>query len=232
MKDKLRILYVEDDLNLGFVVKDMLEENGYDVKLCTDGQEAIKEFGADAYNLCVLDIMLPNKDGFEVAEFIRKINTDIPIIFLSAKSLADDKIKGLKLGADDYITKPFSTEEFLLRVENILKRSGAESLKADHKDVFALGNYQLNYPEFCLYYNHEERRLTEREAKLLRILAMHKNQVVTREILLKSVWGKDDYFTGRSMDVFISKLRKYLVEDDRVKIQVVHGIGFKMIVPE
>lgn len=230
--NKLKILYVEDDINLGFVVKDMLEDNGYEVKLCSDGQEAITEFANNHYQLCVLDIMLPTKDGFEVAEFIRQVNKDVPIIFLSAKSLSEDKIKGLKIGADDYITKPFSTEEFLLRVENILKRSGAENTKTDHKDVFQLGEYELNFPEFLLIHSSEQRRLTEREAKLLRILAIHQNQVVTREILLKSVWGKDDYFTGRSMDVFISKLRKYLSADENVKIQVIHGIGFKLQIPE
>jgi DNA-binding response OmpR family regulator len=176
--------------------------------------------------------MLPNKDGFEVAEFIRKVNPQVPIIFLSAKSLAEDKVRGLKLGADDYITKPFTTEEFLLRVENLLKRSGNGDAEADKKDVFRLGRYEFNFPEYTLLIGADHKRLTEREANLLRILCMHKNQVVTREILLKSVWGKDDYFTGRSMDVFISKLRKYLADDDRVKIQVVHGIGFKLVYPE
>jgi len=227
----ISILYVEDDLNLGFVVKDMLEDQGYDVKLCTDGQSAIQKFGSENFHLCILDIMLPNKDGFEVAEFIRKLNPQVPIIFLSAKSLAEDKVKGLKIGADDYITKPFSREEFLLRVENLLKRTGGGVVPADRKDVFAIGNYELNYKEYTLSLDGDQKRLTEREANLLRILSMHKNQVVTREILLKSVWGKDDYFTGRSMDVFISKLRKYLTGDDRVKIQVVHGIGFKLVVP-
>jgi DNA-binding response OmpR family regulator len=230
---KINILYVEDDLNLGFVVKDLLEDRGYNVKLCTDGQSAIQKFGSENFHLCVLDIMLPNKDGFEVAEFVRKVDARIPIIFLSAKSLAEDKVKGLKMGADDYITKPFSTEEFLLRVENILKRSGTTGTSAaDQKDIFHMGNYELNYPEYNLYIDGEQKHLTEREANLLRILCMHKNQVVTREILLKSVWGKDDYFTGRSMDVFISKLRKYLSADERVKIQVVHGIGFKLVTPE
>lgn len=232
VKKKVNILYVEDDLNLGFVVKDMLEDQGYQVKLSTDGQSAIQKFGTENFNLCILDIMLPNKDGFEVAEFIRKVNPQVPIIFLSAKSLAEDKVKGLRLGADDYITKPFTTEEFLLRVENLLKRSGNGDAEPERKDLFRLGRYEFNFPEYTLSSEHEQKRLTEREANLLRILCMHKNQVVTREILLKSVWGKDDYFTGRSMDVFISKLRKYLADDERVKIQVVHGIGFKLIYPE
>jgi DNA-binding response OmpR family regulator len=221
-KKNINILYVEDDINLGFVVKEVLEEKGYTVKHCVDGDEAIQKFGSDSFHLCILDIMLPNKDGFEVAE---------PIIFLSAKSLSDDKIKGLKIGADDYITKPFSTEEFLLRVENLLKRTGTLDSDGDDKDIFPVGKYTFNYKEYCLILGDDIKRLTEREANLLRLLCLHKNQIITREILLKSVWGKDDYFTGRSMDVFISKLRKYLSADDNVKIQVVHGIGFKMIIP-
>lgn len=230
-KKNISILYVEDDMNLGFVVKEVLEERGYTVKHCMDGDEAIQKFGTDSFQLCILDIMLPNKDGFEVAEFIRKVDATVPIIFLSAKSLSDDKIKGLKIGADDYITKPFSTEEFLLRVENLLKRTGTLENDGNDKDVFQLGKYTFNYKEYCLNLDTETKRLTEREANLLRLLCLHKNQIITREVLLKSVWGKDDYFTGRSMDVFISKLRKYLSSDDSVKIQVVHGIGFKMIIP-
>lgn len=227
----IKILYVEDDSNLSFVIKDLLEENGYVVRHCMDGQTAIQKFGTDSYDLCILDVMLPQKDGFEVAEFIRKVNPDVPIIFLTAKSLSEDRIKGLKIGADDYITKPFSTEELLLRVENILKRSGTLNSNKTKKDIFELGKYVFNFPDYSLQLNGESRHLTEREANLLRLLCLHKNEVVTREVLLKSVWGKDDYFTGRSMDVFISKLRKYLSEDENIKIQVVHGIGFKLIAP-
>lgn len=228
----IKILYVEDDSNLSIVMKDLLEENGYTVRHCLDGQSAIQKFGTDNFDLCILDVMLPQKDGFEVAEFIRKVNPDIPIIFLTAKSLSEDRITGLRIGADDYITKPFSTEELLLRVKNILKRSGALHADKAKKDVFELGKYTFNFPEYSLYLNGESRHLTEREANLLRLLCLHKNEVVTREILLKSVWGKYDYFTGRSMDVFISKLRKYLSEDESIKIQVVHGIGFKLIVSD
>ncbi len=228
----IKILYVEDDSNLSFVIKDLLEENGYSVTHCMDGQSAIQKFGTDSFDLCILDVMLPQKDGFEVAEFIRKVNTEVPIIFLTAKSLSEDRIKGLRIGADDYITKPFSTEELLLRVENILKRLGTLHTDKAKKDIFELGKYTFNFPDYSLHFNGESRHLTEREAHLLRLLCLHKNQVVTREILLKSVWGKDDYFTGRSMDVFISKLRKYLSEDQSIKIQVVHGIGFKLIVGE
>lgn len=230
-KKNISILYVEDDMNLGFVVKEALEEKGYNVKHCLDGVSAIQKFGTETFQLCILDIMLPNKDGFEVAELIRKVDATVPIIFLSAKSLSDDKIKGLKIGADDYITKPFSTEEFLLRVENLLKRTGNLENDGNDKDVFQLGKYTFSYKEYSLFLDTEIKRLTEREANLLRLLCLHKNQIITREVLLKSVWGKDDYFTGRSMDVFISKLRKYLSADDNVKIQVVHGIGFKMIIP-
>lgn len=226
----IKILYVEDDSNLSFVIKDLLEESGYTVRHCSDGQTAIQKFGTENFDLCILDIMLPHKDGFEVAEFIRKVNAEVPVIFLTAKSLSEDRIKGLRMGADDYITKPFSTEELLLRVENILKRSGSLQADKTKKDVFELGKYTFNFPDYSLQLNGVSRHLTEREANLLRLLCLHKNEVVTREILLKSVWGKDDYFTGRSMDVFISKLRKYLSEDESIKIQVVHGIGFKLIV--
>jgi DNA-binding response OmpR family regulator len=233
MKEKknIHILYVEDDTNLSFVIKEVLEEEGYGVQLCTDGKSAIQAVGLGTFDLCVLDVMLPHHDGFEVAEFVRKVHKDIPIIFVTAKSMAEDKIKGLRMGADDYITKPFSTEEFLLRIENILKRSGKIASSINNKDEFSIGRYVLNTKEYELKFGDQIRRLTEKEANLLRILCMHANEAVTREILLKSVWGKDDYFTGRSMDVFISKLRKYLTDDESVKIQVVHGIGFKLIMP-
>lgn len=226
----IKILYVEDDSNLSFVIKDLLEDSGFSVSHCSDGQTAIQKFGTDNFDLCILDVMLPQKDGFEVAEFIRKINPEVPIIFLTAKSLSEDRIKGLRIGADDYITKPFSTEELLLRVENILKRTGTLQNDKAKKDIFEIGKYTFNFPDYSLHINGNSRHLTEREANLLRLLCLHKNQVVTREVLLKSIWGKDDYFTGRSMDVFISKLRKYLSEDESIKIQVVHGIGFKLIV--
>lgn len=226
---KPKILYVEDDLNLGFVVKDTLEDEGYEVKLCTDGESASQKFGSENFDLCILDIMLPKKDGFEIAELIRKLNPSIPVIFLSAKALPEDRIKGLRIGADDYITKPFSTEELLLRIENLLKRSGLQTSDTSaSKDVFSLGKYEFDYNNYILKSEENTRHLTEREAKLLRMLCIHINEVITREVLLKAVWGKDDYFTGRSMDVFISKLRKYLADEPVIKIQAVHGIGFKL----
>lgn len=232
--NKPKILYVEDDLNLGFVVKDTLEDAGYDVRLCTDGETATQQFGGDTFHLAILDVMLPKKDGFEIAEFIKKIQPDLPIIFLTAKEQADDKIKGLRLGADDYITKPFSTEEFLLRVENLLRRSSRE-IQAEEgmANTFRLGDFSFEFDNYRLVHNGSDiKSLTERESKLLRVLCQQANQVITREVLLQSVWGKDDYFTGRSMDVFISKLRKYLSADERIKIQVIHGVGFKLQIPE
>jgi two-component system, OmpR family, response regulator VicR len=210
---KINILYVEDDANLGLVVREALEQKGYQVRLCADGRSAIQKFSAEPFDLCILDIMLPHVDGFEVASFFRKINSGIPIIFLTAKSMSEDKIKGLKLGADDYVTKPFDTG----------KLGGS-----DHQGRFMIGNYEFDHKNYLLKKGDSVRNLTDREANLLKILCISMNQVVTREILLKSVWGKDDYFTGRSMDVFISKLRKYLADDPRVKIQSMHGIGFKL----
>ncbi len=228
-KKDIHILYAEDDLNLGFVVKDLLEDNGYRVKICTNGSEAIKQFSQGNFQICVLDVMMPQIDGFEVAEFVRKTHPETPIIFLTAKNLSEDKIRGLKLGADDYITKPFSSEELLLRIQNVLRRT-ADLVDDTVQDTFSIGSYTLNFQEYTLEHADGNRQLTEKEALLLKTLALRINQTVQRDILLKSVWGKDDYFTGRSMDVFISRLRKYLGDDENIKIQSVHGVGLKLVV--
>ncbi len=232
-----KVLLVEDDENLGFVIKDNLLEAGYDVELCKDGQAGHQSFlqafakGAQhAHQLCILDVMMPKKDGFELAEDIRKSDTDVPIIFLTAKSMAEDKIKGLRLGADDYITKPFNIEELLLRIEAILKRTtkSEETDGAAQKDVFEIGTVRFDYLNYELLIDGNTKKLTKKEAELLRLLCIRKNEVLEREMALKIVWGADSYFNSRSMDVYITKLRKHLKQDPSVEIVNVHGKGFKL----
>lgn len=228
MKKDIQILLAEDDFNLGFVVKDLLEDEGYDVKLCSDGVAALQAYNEKPFDLCLFDVMMPLKDGFTVAENIRKVDPEMPIIFLTAKSQTDDKVKGLGLGADDYITKPFENAEFLLRIENVLRRTGKKKHRKD-PDEFSIGKFTLDTKNLTLSASDDDlQKLTAKEAKILRLLCLNVNSVVERDVLLNSVWGKDDYFTGRSMDVFITKLRKYLKNDESVKIQNIHGVGFKL----
>ncbi|NQV53540.1 MAG: response regulator transcription factor [Flavobacteriales bacterium] len=232
-KDRARVLLVEDDLNLGFVIQDHLRNEGYQADLEKDGFAGFQKFYNHAYDLCILDVMLPKKDGFTLAEDIRKIDQQVPILFLTAKSMTEDKIRGFKLGADDYLTKPFSFDELDLRIKAIMKRSkpSEEDLSQD-RDVFPLGQFDFDYKNLSLKHPEEQRTLTKKEAELLRMLCLHQDQVLTREMALTVVWGSDDYFLGRSMDVFITKLRKYLKLDERIKIMNVHGVGFKLIVDE
>lgn len=219
------ILLVEDDVNLGFVIADQLKSNGYHVSLALDGENGFKKFNEKTIHLCVLDVMMPKKDGFSLARDIRKINQDVPILFLSAKSNAEDKIEGFHSGCDDYITKPFSLEEFLLRVKSLLKRTaGVEAEETKHtigKYKFDQQNYTLKGPQF-------DKKLTKKEAEILKLLVKHKDKVLPREIVLNAVWGKNDYFVGRSCDVFITKLRKYLSSDESITITNIHGVGFKL----
>ncbi|HLV52552.1 MAG TPA: response regulator transcription factor [Cryomorphaceae bacterium] len=222
----IRILLVEDDLGLGFVIQDTLREAGYAVHLCRDGKEGLKQFNTHAYDLCLLDVMLPGKDGFELARDIRKVNPDVPIVFLTAKSVVSDKVEGFKAGGDDYITKPFSNEEFLLRIEALLRRTHSGSEETD--SVFALGKYRFDPENLSLSLDGTTRTLTKKESGILKILAERKNRVIERELLTNLVWGDDSYFVGRSLDVFITKLRKYLAEDPQVSITNVHGVGFKL----
>lgn len=221
------ILLVEDDMNLGFVIQDSLKMNGYKVHLCSDGKMGLKQFNEGEYDLCILDVMLPHKDGFTLAEDIRKINKSVPIVFLTAKSMTEDKIKGFKSGGDDYITKPFSTEEFLLRVEAILKRSGKSEEKKSNSN-YIIGTYEFESENYLLKRNGSEQKLTKKEAEVLKLLCQHKGNVLPRELVLNMVWGDDTYFNGRSLDVFITKLRKYLKDDEAIKITNVHGVGFKL----
>jgi DNA-binding response OmpR family regulator len=220
-----KILLVEDDASLGYVIKDNMEQHELDVVLCADGEVALQAFESSLFDICVLDVMLPKLDGFTLAEKIREKNKDIPIIFLSAKSMKEDKIKGFQLGADDYIVKPFNIEELILRIRVFLKRTQKESTQF----VYTLGGYTFNYVNLELTHEKALKRLTQKEADLLKLLCDHKDNMVKREHILKQVWGNDDYFAGRSMDVFISKLRKYLSYDSTLEIINYHGIGFKMI---
>ncbi len=227
---KETILLVEDDQNLGFVIQDSLKRKGYTVHLSRDGKDGLKHFNEHVYDLCVLDVMLPHKDGFSLAEDIRLINAEVPIVFLSAKSQTEDRIAGFKAGGDDYLTKPFSHEELVLRIEAILRRTSGTGSETRDREHFELGEYTFDFRNLTLTHPTEERKLTKKEADVLRLLCMHQEQVLPRELVLNMVWGDDTYFLGRSLDVFISRLRKYLKTDEKVNIVNVHGVGFKLVI--
>lgn len=222
-----RILYAEDDATLAFLTKDNLEQNHYEVTHCCDGKIGMEIFKKGDFDICILDIMMPKMDGFELATEIRKVNIDIPIIFLSAKTLKEDRIKGLRLGADDYLVKPFSIEELILKIEVFLKRSHKNNT-AD-KTIYEIGKYQFDTKNFILYNENEKISLTQRESELLKLFLDNKNTVLKREQILTSLWGDDDYFMGRSLDVFISRLRKILANEKGIAIENLHGIGFRFV---
>jgi DNA-binding response OmpR family regulator len=223
----IKILLVEDDASLGFVIQDQLKAEGFKVHLARDGKEGLQMFNDNSYHICVLDVMMPKKDGFSLAQDIRKMNEQIPILFLSAKSLTEDRIKGFHVGGDDYLTKPFSQEELLLRIKSLLKRIDIE-IESDNKTEFELGLFKFDSENLQLKGKETEKKLTKKEAQILKLLVQHQNKVLPREIVLNSVWGNDDYFVGRSLDVFITKLRKYLKEDESISIKNIHGVGFKL----
>lgn len=227
---KARILLVEDDPNLSMVLQDYLEMMDYQTHLSTDGEEGLIAFGKQEFDMCILDVMMPKMDGFTLAQKIRKKDAAIPIVFLTAKSLKEDRLKGFQTGCDDYITKPFSTEELNLRIEAILRRSMNQTAfdAAEQSEVFPLGNYTFDAENMILEHGVDKRTLTRKETALLRVLARNCNKLVARDYILNEVWGNDDYFLGRSMDVFIAKLRKYLKEDPTLAITNVHGAGFKL----
>jgi DNA-binding response OmpR family regulator len=224
---KYKILYAEDDETLAFLTKDNLEQY-YDVTHCDDGEMALNAFKKNTFDICILDIMMPKMDGFELAENIRTINSEVPIIFLSAKTLKEDRIKGLRLGADDYLVKPFSIEELLLKIEIFLKRTN-KNVIAD-KTLYTVGKYQFDSKNYLVFTDSEKISLTQRESDLLKLFLNNKNVVLKREEILKSLWGDDDYFMGRSLDVFISRLRKILSNEKGIAIENLHGIGFKFSV--
>lgn len=224
-----KILYVEDDSNLGFVTKDSLEEEGFEIDHFEDGKEALKNFKKEKYDLCLLDVNLPELDGFSLAEKIREQNQHIPIIFLTAKVLQEDRIEGLKIGGDDYITKPFSVEELVLRIKVFLKRKTINEENENQND-YKIGMFHFNFSQLLLDSDNGEQKLTHREAEVLKYLCERQNTVIKREDILTQIWGRDDYFLGRSLDVFITRLRKMLSADDSLKIENVHGVGFRFIV--
>lgn len=226
-RNQTTILLVEDDENLGLVTKMGLEDAGFNVDLRKDGFTGLAAAESKKYEICILDVMLPRQDGFSLAKDIKKLYPSIPIIFLTAKSLKEDKITGLKLGADDYITKPFDLDEVVLRIEAILNRVNSFVMPTQ-KDAFQIGLFEFDYHNQTLKLHDQVTNLTKKEADLLRILATNMNNLVERETALTMIWGSDDYFLGRSMDVFITRLRKYLKGDEKLSIVNVHGVGYKL----
>lgn len=224
---KIKILLAEDDTSLGFMISDQLKSEGYGVTLCSDGAEAYKRFNDEKFHICIFDVMMPKKDGFTLASDIRKIDSNIPILFLSAKSMTEDKVLGFKSGGDDYLTKPFSIEELQVRLTALLKRVNIHTETPEAK-VLQIGTYLFDTENFTLKHTSFEKTLTKKEAQILKILHKFINQVVERDVVLNAVWGQDDYFVGRSLDVFITKLRKYFSEDESIHILNIHGIGFKL----
>lgn len=228
-----RILLVEDDQNFGDVLRSYLEMHEFEVTLAEDGEKGLKAFKAGEYDLCITDVMMPKKDGFSLARDIREEDKELPIIFLTAKTLKEDVLEGFKIGADDYITKPFNSEELLYRVNAVLKRSQKAPDPKEEIKEFEIGKYHFNYPLRILTFNGEEKvkeKLSPKEAHLLRMFCMHKNDVLPRSKALKKIWGEDNYFTARSMDVFVTKLRKYLAADDDIEIVNIHGNGFRLLI--
>ncbi len=224
-----RVLLAEDDRNLGTILKAYLEAKGFPTTLCINGDEAYNNFLKSEFDFCIFDVMMPVKDGFTLAKDIRKTNRRIPILFLTAKSLQDDKLTGFQVGADDYITKPFSMEELLVRMKAILRRT-EPAMKPEHENkVFKLGRYTFELNRQILRFDDEEQKLTSKESMLLLILCENENEVVDRSIALKKVWDDDSYFNARSMDVYVAKLRKFLKKDETVQIINVHGIGFRLV---
>jgi DNA-binding response OmpR family regulator len=228
-----KLLLVEDDPNLGMLLQDYLQLKGkFDVILCKDGEEGLKVFTKDKFDLCILDVMMPKKDGFTLAKDIRKINPTIPIIFATAKGMMEDKVQAFTLGGDDYITKPFRIEELLLRINALLKRvaNQADQGNVQQETNFKIGDYTFDYTAQMIRKGTYSQKVSTKEADLLRLLCLKKNDVLTREEALLSIWHDDNYFNGRSMDVFLSKLRKYLKDDPNVEIVNVHGRGYKLLV--
>ena len=221
------ILLVEDDPSLGFVIKDSLIHKGYQVTLCTNGEEGDLEFQSRSFDLCILDVMMPKKDGFTLAQSIRSKNKQIPILFVTAKSMLEDKIIGFNSGGDDYLIKPFSIEELCLRIEVFLRRTSAGSHSVDEAS-YSIGDFNFDCKNFSLHHITGNKTLTQKEAEVLKLLCSNKDRVLKREEILTTVWGDDDYFMGRSLDVFISKLRKYLKDDPKVEIVNYHGVGFRL----
>ncbi|MBP8033915.1 MAG: response regulator transcription factor [Bacteroidia bacterium] len=229
-KDKINILLAEDDLNLGVLLVDYLETEGFAVKLCKDGEIALKAFQNQIFDICLLDVMMPNMDGFTLAKEIKLKDKNIPIIFITAKSLKEDKLIGYDIGADDYITKPFDEEELLWKIKAVIRRV-PESKNEIKQEVISIGKYEFDFNNQSLTISGKTQRITEKESDILNYLSQHRNHIIKREAMLKELWGENDYFLGRSLDVFISKMRRYLKEDSTITIENVFGVGFIFNVP-
>jgi len=229
MDQTLKVLLCEDDENLGMLLREYLEAKGYDTELCVDGEEGFKSFMQVKYDICVLDVMMPKKDGFTLASEIRSVNADVPIIFLTAKTLKDDILEGFKIGADDYITKPFSMEELTFRMEAILRR--VRGKKTKENTIYHLGGFTFDTQKQLLSIADVMTKLTTKESELLNLLCSHANEILQRDFALKTIWIDDNYFNARSMDVYITKLRKHLRPDTSVEIINIHGKGYKLITP-
>jgi DNA-binding response OmpR family regulator len=230
MSRKINILLAEDDDNLGILLHTFLRTKGYDVDLTRDGKQAFKKFNSESYDFCIFDVMMPEMDGFTLAKEIREIDKKIPILFLTAKGMKEDKLEGFSIGADDYMTKPFSMEELLARIEAILRRSDF-NVDAE-EEVFMVGKIKYDAQSRLLFTEGEPKKLTTKENQLLKLLIKNENEILDRQAALRAIWGDDNYFNGRSMDVYIAKLRKLLKEDERIEIMNVHGKGFQLIIKE
>ena len=229
MQKNIKILLAEDDTNLGTLLCDYLKAKGFHTVLAANGEEAFNLFAKGTYNLCLLDVMMPIKDGFTVAKEIRKINDQIPIIFLTAKSMKEDTLQGFEVGADDYITKPFSMEELLARINAVIRRTLGDD-EQQEQDVFEIGKYQFDYKKRVLIIADVIQKLTSKENDLLRLLCLNQGKVLERTYALKAIWEDDNYFNARSMDVYIAKLRKHLKQDELIEIMNVHGRGFRFVI--
>ena len=228
-QDPLKILLAEDDKNLGSILKAFLDAKGYPASLRINGAEALQEFKKNAYDFCIVDVMMPVMDGFTLAKEIRNIDKKIPILFLTAKSMQEDKLKGFEVGADDYLTKPFNMDELLARIKAILRRLEEKEEGAGKDNIYTVGTFRFEYNHQILISPENEVRLTSKESELLKLLCEHKNDTVDRSLALTRIWHDDSYFNARSMDVYITKLRKYLKSDPTIELMNVHGVGFKLI---
>ena len=228
--EKMSILLCEDDENLGMLLREYLQAKGYNTELYPDGEAGFRAFSKGKYDLCVLDVMMPKKDGFTLAQEIRQTNADMPIIFLTAKTLKEDILEGFKLGADDYITKPFSMEELVMRIEAILRR--VKGKKTRENTIYHIGRFTFDTQKQLLSIGDKQTKLTTKENELLALLCAHANEILQRDYALKTIWIDDNYFNARSMDVYITKLRKHLKDDDQIEIINIHGRGYKLITPE
>ncbi len=230
MSRKVKILLAEDDPNLGSILRTFLTSKGFEVSLAQNGKTAFEKFNREQFDFCIFDVMMPEMDGFSLAEQIRKLDKKVPILFLTAKSMKDDVLQGFTMGADDYVTKPFEMSELLARINAILRRAEVNTDK--EKEDFEIGTFQYDPETRLLRANGDEKKLTTKENQLLHLLVKNRNDILDRRIALEAIWGEDNYFNGRSMDVYIAKLRKHLKEDERIEILNIHGQGFKLLVHE